>query len=126
MSAGQLPWVLIGVITLSALLLGFWQRKVSRKLGHELGEFRQRLLELETKWEQKPSFSNSLDLVERERRKVEVHCSGSEKYRYVASMFEQGVNAQGIAAALQMAPVEVEQLLQLTQLKQKSFGSGQS
>ena len=118
MAAEQLPLFLIGSIALLALLLGFRQLRVSRKLGRELRELQQ-LLEIATKQEQKPSFSNSLDQVEREQKSVEAPRSSSEKYRYVASLASQGVNAKGIAAALQMAPAEVEQLLQLVQLKQQ-------
>ncbi len=119
MAAEQLPLLFVGSIALLALLLGFWQLLVSRKLGRELRELRQQLLETGTKQEQKLSFSNSLDQVEREQKTIEVPRSSSEKYRYVASLANQGVNAKGIAAALQMAPAEVEQLLQLVQLKQQ-------
>lgn len=119
MAAEQLPVLFVGSIALLALLLGFWQLRVSRKLGRELRELQQQLLEIGTKQEQKLSFSNSLDQVEREQKAVEVPRSSSEKYRYVASLASQGVNAKGIAAALQMAPAEVEQLLQLVQLKQQ-------
>ena len=118
MAAGQLPLLLIGSIALLALLLGFWQLRVSRKLGLELRELRQQLV-TETESEPNPSFSNHLDRVEREQKAVEVPRSSSEKYRYIASLADQGVDAKGIATALQMAPVEVEQLLKLAQLKQQ-------
>ncbi|MDX2494458.1 MAG: hypothetical protein QNK27_05815 [Desulfuromusa sp.] len=117
MVSGQLPLLLIGSIALLALLLGFWQLRVSGKLGRKLNELRQELQEIETK--QKPSFSTSLDQAEREQKTVEVPRSSAEKYRYVAALANQGVDAKEIAAALQMAPLEVEQLLQLAQLKQR-------
>ncbi|MCF6265581.1 MAG: hypothetical protein L3J57_03425 [Desulfuromusa sp.] len=117
MVAGQLPLLLIGSIALLALLIGFWQRHISRKLGLELDELRQQLLETVSMREQRTSFSNSLDRVEREQKTVEVPQSSAEKYRYVAALANQGVDAKEIAAALQMAPIEVEQLLQLAQLK---------
>lgn len=121
MVTGQFPLLLIGSVASLALLLGFWQLWVSRKLGVELRELRQQL-ETETESEPKPSFSNRLDRVEREQKAVEVPRSSSEKYRYVASLADQGVNANGIATALQMAPAEVEQLLQLSRVKQQVQG----
>ncbi len=121
MAAGQLPLLLIGSVALLALLLGFWQLRVSRKLGLELRKLQQRL-DTEAQLEQKPSFSNRLDQVEREQRAEEVPRSSSEKYRYIASLADQGVDAKGIATALQMAPVEVEQLLQLSRIKQQVQG----
>jgi len=119
MVAGQLPLLLVGSIALLALLIGFWQGQISRKLGRELDELRQKLSETEVMQEQKPSFSASLDRVEREQKTVEPPRSSAEKYRYVAALANQGVDAKEIAAALQMAPLEVEQLLQLAQLKQR-------
>ena len=122
MATGQLPLLLIGSIALLALLIGFWQLRVSKKLGRELREVRQRLLETEAEREQKTNFSESLERVERKQKGVEIPRSSAEKYRYVAALANQGVDAKGIAAALQMAPVEVEQLLQLAQLKQQVPG----
>lgn len=119
MISGQLPLLLIGSIALLGLLIGFWQMHISRKLGHELDELRQQLSETESVQEQKTSFSNSLDRAEREQKTVEVPRSSAEKYRYVAALANQGVAAKEIAVALQMAPIEVEQLLQLAQLKQQ-------
>ncbi|MDA3904171.1 MAG: hypothetical protein PF441_12090 [Desulfuromusa sp.] len=122
MAAGQLSLLLIGSIALLALLLGIWQLRVSGRLGRELSALRQQLLEIEAEQKQSPSFSTSLEQAEREHKAVEIPRSSSEKYRYVASLADQGVDAKGIAAALQMAPVEVEQLLQLTRLKQQVQG----
>ncbi len=119
MAGGQLPLLLIGSIALLAFLIGFWQLRILRKLGRELREVRQRLLEVEVQREQEPNFSESLGRVERKQKGVETPRSSAEKYRYVAALAHQGVDAKGIAAALQMAPVEVEQLLQLAQLKQQ-------
>jgi len=112
----------LGSIALLALLIGCWQLRVSGKMSQELAKLRQELTERETKQELKPSFSKSLDQVEREQKIVAAPRSSSEKYRYVASMAAQGVDAQGIAVALQMAPVEVEQLLKLAQLKRQTEG----
>ena len=122
MATGQLILLLVGSMTLLALLLGFWQLSVSRRMGRELLELRQQIATIEVKSEQQPSFSSSLDRVEREQKAVTVPQSSSEKYRYVASLADQGMNAEGIAVALQMAPAEVEQLLQLSRLKQQVQG----
>ncbi|MEA3544549.1 MAG: hypothetical protein U9R69_04935 [Thermodesulfobacteriota bacterium] len=122
MIAVNLPLLLIGSISLLALLLGLWQLRIVKKLTRELRELRQQLLEAEVKQKQKPSFSNHLDRVEREQKTVEAPRSSSEKYRYIASLADQGMDAKGIAAALQMAPLEVEQLLQLTRLKRQVQG----
>ena len=119
MATGQLLLLLVGAIALLALLLGFWQLNVTKKLGRELQELRQQVEKMAIKSDQQPSFSNSLDRVEREQKAVVVPHSSSEKYRYVASLSDQGVNAEGIAVALQMAPAEVKQLLQLSRLKQQ-------
>jgi hypothetical protein len=123
MATGPMPLLLIGGIALLSLFLGLWQQRTSRKLGSELYQLQQQLSELKSGQEQKPTFSNSLERVEREQLKVDVPRSSSEKYRYVASLADQGVDAKGIAAALQMAQGEVEQLLQLTKLKRKSSES---
>ncbi|WP_321367241.1 hypothetical protein [uncultured Desulfuromusa sp.] len=113
---------LVGSVALLALLIGFWQLRVSGKLSQELGKLRQELLKTQAEAEPKPSFSNSLDRVEQEQKGDPSHHSRAEKYRYVASLAAQGFDAQGIAVALQMAPVEVEQLLKLSQLKHQAEG----
>lgn len=122
MAVGQLPLLLIGSIALLALLLGFRQLRVSGKLARELNQLRQQLQAIAAEQKQSPSFSASLDQVEREQKKVEVPRSSAEKYRYVVSLADQGVDARGIAVALQMAPVEVEQLLHLARLKPQVQG----
>ena len=118
----QLYLLFIGSIALLALLIGFWQLRVSGKMARELVQLRRELMEREPKQETKPSFSNSLDQVERQQKVVAVPHSRSEKYRYIASLADQGIDAQGIAVALQMAPGEVEQLLKLAQLKRQTEG----
>ena len=122
MATGQSLLLLVGLIAILALILGFWQLSVSRKLGCELRELRQQLVAVGAESAPQSSFSSSLDRVEREQKVVAVPHGSSEKYRYVASLAAQGINAEGIAAALQMAPAEVEQLLQLSRLKQQVAG----
>ncbi len=122
MDMEQLYLLFIGSIALLALLIGFWQLRVSGKMREELVQLRRELRARETKPETKPSFSNSLDQIEREQKVVAVAGNRSEKYRYIASLADQGIDAQGIAVALQMAPGEVEQLLKLAQLKRQTEG----
>lgn len=125
MVGGQLPLLLVGSVAVLALLLTFWQMGVSRRLGRELISLRQQIEKIETTPEElpvKPNFSSHLDRVEREQKVVEVPRTSSEKYQYVASLAGQGFDANGIAAALQMAPAEVEQLLKLAQLRQQVQG----
>jgi len=122
MDMEQLYLLFIGSIALLALLIGFWQLRMSGKMRRELVQLHQELMEREPKQETKPSFSNSLDQVEREQKIIAAPRNSSEKYRYVASMADQGIDAQGIAVALQMAPGEVEQLLKLAQLKHQTEG----
>ena len=121
MATGQSLMLFVGSIAILALLLGFWQLSVSRKLGRELRELRQQLV-VGTESAPQSSFSSSLDRVEREQKVVAIPHGSSEKYRYVASLADQGINAEGIAVALQMAPAEVKQLLQLSRLKQQVQG----
>jgi len=122
MMSGQLPVFLVGSIALLALLLVLWQLKVSRRLGHEIDGLRQEVLQLSQQAEEKLDFSSHLDRVEREQKVVEVPRTSSEKYQYVASLADQGVDTSGIAAALKMAPAEVEQLLKLSQLRRQAQG----
>ena len=123
MTVGQLPIFLIGGTALLTLLIGLWQGRILRRLGYEVCDLQKKLLELEGWQEHKPSFSNRLDQIEQARNNEDLPRSRSEKYRYVASLANQGVDTKGIATALQMAPAEVEQLLQLLQLKQQVSGS---
>jgi hypothetical protein len=122
MMSGQLPVFLVGSIALLALLLVLWQLKVSRRLRHEIDGLRQEVSQLSQQAEEKLDFSSHLDRVEREQKVVEVPRTSSEKYQYVASLADQGVDTSGIAAALKMAPAEVEQLLKLSQLRRQAQG----
>jgi L-fucose isomerase-like protein len=122
MMSGQLSILLVGSIAFLALLLVLWQFNVSRRLGRELDVLRQELSQQSQQPEVNADFSSHLDRVEREQRVVEVPRSSSEKYQYAASLADQGVDTEGIAAALKMAPAEVEQLLKLSQLRRQVQG----
>ncbi len=128
MFALDLPLLVVAVIAFLALLLSLWQLRLNKKMGAEIAKLQQLLAQKvvtpklarqpEVEAQPKPSFSASLNQVEQGQNPVTPPSNSAEKYRYVASLANQGVDAQGIAAALQMAPAEVEQLLQLARLKQ--------
>ena len=122
MAGGQLALLLIGGLALLALLIGLLQSRQLRRLRTELDELRGLLKDQPTPEAEVPvSFSTNLEQAEREQLQAAqpmMPRNAAEKYRYVASLAEQGLNAAGIAAALQMPPAEVEQLLQLARLKQ--------
>ncbi len=139
MATTQLCLLLVGALALSALLLGLWLLWVSKKQRQELSSLRRQFAEL-GKVSSTPlsrdggaadlksaagtvgtgeSFSAQLDSVERRQApSLAVPRNPAEKYGYVASLADQGMNAVQIADALQMAPAEVEQLLRLANLKQ--------
>ena len=122
MADGQLLLLLVGSIAGLSLLLSLWQMGVSKRLSRELTSLRQQLLKQMEESTDKPNFSNHLERIEREQQVVDVSRIPTDKYQYVASLAEQGFDANGIAAALQMAPAEVEQLLKLAQLKRQAQG----
>ncbi|MBN1958808.1 MAG: hypothetical protein JXQ81_06045 [Desulfuromonadales bacterium] len=112
--------IIVTTVALVALLLSARQAVVVRKLKREITQLRAQLEEEhDVPKEPKVNFSASLNQAE---RKTLVSAEGAaahgDKYRYVASLADQGIDAKGIAAALQMAPAEVEQLIQLARLKQ--------
>jgi len=122
MAAEQLSLLLVGGLALLALLLCFWQLLTSRRLSRELAELRKQLDEKADPAAAVPiSFSTSLDSAERDQlqsTQPAMPRNSAEKYRYVGALAEQGLDAKGIADALQMPTAEVEQLLQLAKLKQ--------
>lgn len=116
--------LITGGLALLALLLSLWQAQVSRRLQREVSDLRSRI-------DAKPeaaatlpiSFSTSLDSAERDQlQSVQpvMPRNSAEKYRYVSSLAAQGLDARGIAEALQMPTTEVEQLLRLAKLKPPS------
>lgn len=112
--------VLIGLIAGCALLLSVWQWLVVSRLRKEINGLRQQLQQQNSKEAEKKSFSQDLSQAERVVIPTqETLVSHAERYRYVASLAGQGVDAKGIAAALQLAPAEVEQLMQLARLKKR-------
>lgn len=116
----SIPLIIIGVIACLALLLCLRLTMVTRSLHAELKDLRQKSNTENRSSEEKVNFSESLNQVERKASTV-VESTGSQadKYRYVASLANQGVDAAGIASALQMSPAEVEQLMRLARLKKQ-------
>ena len=116
----QLPLLIVAGLALFALLLALWQLQALRCLRRELNELRNQVSQPAVKKAPVVNFSTSLDHVEREQLQAaptSVPRNSAEKYRYVGSLAEQGLDAKGIAAALQMPTAEVEQLLRLAKLK---------
>lgn len=121
---GELLLPIVGGLALLALLLSCWQLQGSRRLRREIDELRSRLDVAPQPQQTVPiSFSTSLDNAERDQLQASQPAmprNSAEKYRYVGSLAEQGLDARGIAEALQMPTAEVEQLLQLAKLKKTS------
>jgi len=124
MTGIQQPLLIVACIALFALLLALWQLLVVRQLRREMKQLREQLAaEPEAEAKLPISFSTSLDSAEREQLQAAppvMPRNSAEKYRYVGSLAEQGLDAKGIAEALQMPTAEVEQLLRLAKLKPAS------
>ena len=119
----QLPILLAGSAVLLVVLLGLWQQLTVRKLKRELAELRNRSMARDQLETPGTSFAQSLKRVEQQHPGfAPAGQSRTDKYRYVAALAGQGVDAKGIAAALQMSPEEVAQLLHLARLKHRAQG----
>lgn len=124
MNFAQILLTLCGILALGALLLGLCQGFAIRRLRRELHQVRTELTEQQNR---KPATGHSPDAYfgevlrqAEQQATVERPADGpsrSEKYRYVAALAEQGMDARGIARALQLGPAEVEQLLRLARLQ---------
>lgn len=123
MTTEQLILLIVACLALLALLLGLWLLKLVANLRRELNALRAEAVNKPAAEPAAPTaavnFSTSLDSAEREQLQAAALAprNSAEKYRYVASLADQGLDAQGIAAALQMPAAEVEQLLRLAKLK---------
>ena len=116
----SIPLIVIGTIACLALLLCTRLIMVTRSLQVELKDLRQKSDTEGRPSKEKVNFSESLNQVERKAiAAVESVGSQADKYRYVASLANQGVDAAGIASVLQMSPAEVEQLMRLARLKKQ-------
>lgn len=118
--------VLFGLVAISstavlALLLSLWLLKTVRKLKRELRQL-QNTATVQREPEPRASFSASLNRAERTERATVPAAPRvipqADRYQYIEALAAQGLDAGKIAAALQMAAAEVEQLLQLARLKQ--------
>ena len=141
MATEQLLLLLVGSLALLSLLLGLWLLLVTNDQRKELRDLRRQLaggdvepaeplnssgrvgavkpVDSPMYREVRESFSARLDAVERQKASpLALPRNPSEKYSYVASLANQGMDAVQIADALQMAPAEVDQLLRLANLKQ--------
>lgn len=124
MGGDQALLLAVAGVALLALLLSLWQLRVSGKLRRQLKELQLKSVK-QTPAEEKPAvnFSTSLDAVERRQLQSTqpvIPSKPTDKYSYVGSLAEQGLDAKGISAALQMPLAEVEQLLRLAKVKQSA------
>ncbi len=120
MTGGSVLLLTSGSVGLLALLLCLRLLRTVRRLQKRVQHLEQHLAEQPLSEPQPASFSASLGQAERRVEATTVSLRGmsqGDKYRYVASLAQQGLDATGIAAALQMSPAEVEQLLALAQLR---------
>lgn len=124
MFADQWPLLMVAGLAFLALLLGFWQLRISRRLQREIDALKQALPAPAIEKAPAPrDFSSSLHAVERQQlqaAQVTPPPKSVDKYSYISSLAEQGLSAKGIAEALQMPLAEVEQLLRLVKLKHGS------
>ncbi len=112
----------VGSTALLALLLSLWLLKTVRQLKRELRQL-QNVATVQREPEPSASFSASLNRAERATVPAAPRViPQADRYQYVEALATQGLDAGKIAAALQMAPAEVEQLLQLARLKQNVAG----
>ncbi len=124
MLAAEQLLLFVGCLALLAFLMGFGQLLTSRKLKRELNDLRAQLdSQRPQEVTEQVNFSASLAAVEKQHLQSPAQAvprNSAEKYRYVGSLADQGLDAEGIAKALQMPATEVEQLLRLAKLKQAS------
>ena len=124
MSASVLPLLAaVGSTAVLALLLSLWLLKTVRQLKRELRQLQNSAAAVQREPEPKISFSTSLNRAERATIPASPRAiPQADRYHYVEALAGQGLDAEKIAAALQMAPAEVEQLLRLARLKQNVAG----
>lgn len=122
LTGDQTLLLIVAGLALFGVLLGLWQLQVARKLRRDIEALRQQRTEpVAAKKPTPANFSTSLDAIERQQLQAVQSvppAKSVDKYSYVGSLAEQGLDAKGIAAALQMPVAEVEQLLRLAKLKQ--------
>jgi len=127
MTGDQTLLLIVACLALLALLVSLWQLQVSRGLRRRIDDLQLKLVERQPATPNPPvNFSTSLDAVERQNLQSSQPTPPTksvDKYSYVGSLAEQGLDAGGIAEALQMPIAEVEQLLRLAKLKRSAGGT---
>lgn len=109
----------VAFMAFTALLLNLRQMLVNRSLHQQLVALGAQQRVAEPQQDDKVTFSENLSRVEQQINSVP-HAPSTpqaDRYNYVASLAQQGYDADGIAAALQMSVAEVQQLTQLARLK---------
>ena len=105
------------------LLLVTRQARLLRVLRRELSDLRRQGESPEPPLAAPDSFATHLSRSEKQQGAHRPQAAiGADKYRYVASLAQQGMAAPEIATALELAPQEVEQLLKLSRLKRQVAG----
>ena len=127
MTGDQTLLLIVACLALLALLVSLWQLQISRGLRRRIDALQLKLVEKQPITPNSPvNFSTSLDAVERQNLQSSQPtppAKSVDKYSYVGSLAEQGLDAGGIAEALQMPIAEVEQLLRLAKLKRSAGGT---
>lgn len=122
MSSQWLVLLLVGSVAGLALMLSLRLLRVVTRLQQQVRNL-QKKEEQGIPGRETASFSVSLGQAERRAEEAKVSLGGStqaDKYRYIASLADQGLDASGIAEALQMSAAEVEQLLRLARLRSQA------
>ncbi len=112
----------IGAIACFALMLSWRLLRVVRKLQQQVRNLQATEVRKPSEQAAPVSFSASLGQAERKAAETKIQFKGgsqADKYRYVASLADQGLNAAAIATAMQMSIPEVEQALSLARLRPK-------
>lgn len=113
-------FLITGLMATGLFGLLFWKlnqfrcelAKVSRKVTDNASEEKT----------ERPDFNSNLALAELKARinKARPEVAAPDKYRYIISLVNQGLNHQQIAQVLQMGQGEAEQLVSLAHLRRRS------
>ncbi|MBD1400448.1 hypothetical protein [Pelovirga terrestris] len=125
---------LVGAVI--ALLMTLWQRRTLRVLRQQLQDMEATVSEIAEVLKDRPLASatsgfsahlsdaeknqhqNRQELKEKLQENNAAKSQGqADKYRYAVALAAQGQNVDSIAQALNMAPAEVEQVMQLSRVK---------
>lgn len=126
-------WSLLLFLLLGGVIL-YFRRTASRQkqqidsLETMLAKAEEKIRQLEARRREQEEFLQTLASAEITTRlqkpRLELHQSGTvetpEKYRYVASMVQNGMTMEEIASILAIAPAEARQLITLARMAARS------